>query len=86
MVASQTANSREELSVEPELRELPNAQSDVIQLRTKLRSSTSLRIDVLAAISAALRNHHMTLSDDLLKGLTLALDSEISDTRLHVIL
>jgi len=51
--------------------------TDAVMLRMHLKANMRLRVEVLAAISTALRHHGLEASDELLQDVTFAVSKEV---------
>jgi len=53
---------------------------EALALRAKIKSNTTLRVQMLAAITEALGKNGITLDDEVLATLTIAVQEELEDT------
>lgn len=59
---------------------------EILALRAKLKSTTALRVQVLAAVSEIYGRHGVAIDDDMLADLTIAIPEELQNTLAEVIL
>ena len=61
-------------------------KGEITALRTKIKGSTALRIELLASVIGVLRNHNISVDDRVVSELVIALPEEVMHEMAEVIL
>lgn len=61
-------------------------KGEITSLRTKIKESSILRIELLAAVIGVLRNHNIALDESIVTDLVIAIPEEITNEMMGVVL